>query len=99
MRLRPFRALRPPPALAARVASPPYDVVSRREAAALAEGNPLSFLHVGRSDIDLPEHVDPHDGRVYATARAALERLVAAGALRRDAEPSVYVYRQVMEGR
>ncbi len=99
MRLRPFRALRPPPALAARVVSPPYDVVSRREAAALAEGNPLSFLHVGRSDIDLPEDVDPHDSRVYAAARASLARFVAEGTLRRDAEPSVYVYRQVMDGR
>ena len=99
MRLRPFRALRPPPALAPRVVSPPYDVVSRREAAALAEGNPLSFLHVGRSDIDLPEDVDPHDPRVYAAARAALDRFVADGTLSRDAEPSVYVYRQVREGR
>ena len=99
MRLRPFRALRPPAALVARVVSPPYDVVSRGEAAALAAGNPLSFLHVGRSDIDLPEDVDPHDARVYAAARAALDRLVAAGTLRRDAERSVYVYRQVMEGR
>ena len=99
MRLRSFRALRPPPALAPRVVSPPYDVVSRREAAALAEGNPLSFLHVGRSDIDLPEDVDPHDSRVYAAARASLARFVADGTLRRDAEPSVYVYRQVMDGR
>jgi uncharacterized protein (DUF1015 family) len=99
VRLRPFRALRPPPALAARVVSPPYDVVSRREAAALAEGNPLSFLHVGRSDIDLPADVDPHDARVYAAGRGALDRFVAEGTLRRDAEPSVYIYRQVMEGR
>jgi len=99
VRLHPFRALRPPPALAARVASPPYDVVTRAEAAALAAGNPLSFLHVGRSDIDLPADVDPHDARVYAKARENLERLVAGGALVRDTAPAVCVYRQVMEGR
>jgi uncharacterized protein (DUF1015 family) len=99
VRLRPFRALGPPHALAPRVVSPPYDVVSRREAAALAAGNPLSFLHVGRSDIDLPEDVDPHDPRVYAAARASLDRFIAEGTLRRGAEPAVYVYRQVMAGR
>jgi uncharacterized protein (DUF1015 family) len=99
MRLRPFRALRPVPELAARVAAPPYDVVSRREAAALAAGNPLSFLHVGRSDIDLPDDVDPHDARVYAAARRALDRLVAEGALVRESEPSLYLYREVMGGR
>ena len=63
MQLRAFRALRPVPELAARVVSPPYDVVSRSEAVALAAGEPMRFLHVGRSDIDLPEDVDPHDPR------------------------------------
>ncbi|HET8578875.1 MAG TPA: DUF1015 family protein [Methylomirabilota bacterium] len=99
MRLHPFRALRPAPELAARVAAPPYDVVSRREAARLAQGNPLSFLHVGRSDIDLPEDVEPHDPRVYAKARENLERLVGDGTLRHDARPSLYIYRQEMQGR
>jgi uncharacterized protein (DUF1015 family) len=99
MRLNPFRALRPAPELAARVAAPPYDVVSRREAARLAQGNPLSFLHVGRSDIDLPEDVEPHDPRVYAKARENLERLVGDGTLRHDARPSLYIYRQEMQGR
>jgi uncharacterized protein (DUF1015 family) len=64
MRLHPFRALRPPPELAARVAAVPYDVVSREEAAALAEENPDSFLHVGRSDIDLPADTDPYAPRL-----------------------------------
>jgi len=99
MRLRPFRALRPRPEVAARVAAVPYDVVSRGEAAALAAGNPNSFLHVGRSDIDLPAETDPYDPRVYAAARAALDRLVAGGTLVRDAEPAVFLYRQVMDGR
>ncbi len=99
MRLHPFRALRPAPELAERVASVPYDVVNRAEAAALAEGNPYSFLHVGRSDIDLPPDVDPHDARIYATARKALDRLQAEGTLIREPEPSLYLYRQVMDGR
>ena len=99
MRLNPFRALRPPPELAARVASVPYDVVSRDEAAKLAEGNPHSFLHVGRSDIDLPADTDPYDSRVYGTARAALDRFVAEGTLIREEAPALYLYRQVMDGR
>jgi len=99
MRFKAFRALRPRPELAARVAAVPYDVVSRTEAAALADGNPDSFLHVGRADIDLPADTDPYDPRVYAAAKAALDRLVVAGALVRDAEPGLFLYRQVMDGR
>jgi uncharacterized protein (DUF1015 family) len=99
MRLNPFRALRPVPELAEKVASVPYDVVSRDEAAALARGNPHSFLHVGRSDIDLPADTDPHDDRVYAGARTALARLQREGTLRQDEEPSLFLYRQVMDGR
>ena len=99
MQLRAFRALRPVPALAARVVSPPYDVVSRSEAAALAAGEPMSFLHVGRSDIDLPEDVDPHDSRVYEQARRNLDGLVADKVLVRDSDPALFVYREVMDGR
>jgi uncharacterized protein (DUF1015 family) len=94
MRLNPFKALRPRPELAALVAAPPYDVVSRQEAVRLAAGNPLSFLHVGRSDIDLPESVDAHDERVYARARENLERLIADRTLLREDEPAIYLYRQ-----
>jgi uncharacterized protein (DUF1015 family) len=99
MRLNPFRALRPPAELAARVAAVPYDVVSRAEAAELARDNPYSFLHVGRSDVDLPEGVDPHDPRVYGVAREALDRFKAEGILLREPEPSLYLYRQEMNGR
>jgi uncharacterized protein (DUF1015 family) len=99
MRLSPFRAVRPVPELAERVAAVPYDVVSRSEAAALAEGNPYSFLHVGRSDIDLPAHTDPYDPQVYAKARDALDRFQDEGTLIREAVPSLYLYRQVMDGR
>jgi uncharacterized protein (DUF1015 family) len=99
MRLKSFRAIRPTPALAASIASPPYDVVTRREAARLARDNPLSFLHVCRSEIDLPDEVDAYDPRVYARARESLDALLARGALVRDERPALFVYRQVMEGR
>jgi uncharacterized protein (DUF1015 family) len=99
MRLHPFRALRPAPELAERVAAVPYDVVNRSEAAALAAGNPHSFLHVGRSDIDLPADVDPYDPRIYSKARDALDRFQADGTLLREAQPSLYLYQQTMDGR
>lgn len=99
MRFNAFRALRPAPALAAEVAAVPYDVVNRAEAAALAHGKPNSFLHVGRSDIDLPEDTDAYDPRVYASARSALDRFAADGVLQRDDRPTLYLYRQIMDGR
>ncbi|HUQ15848.1 MAG TPA: DUF1015 family protein [Gemmatimonadales bacterium] len=99
MRLNPFRAVRPHPDLAAQVAAVPYDVVNRAEAAELARGNPHSFLHVGRSDIDLPEDVDPYDSRIYRRAREALDELLAGGALRQDPKPGLFLYRQIMGGR
>ena len=99
MRLRPFRAIRPAPDLAAKVAAVPYDVVNREEAADLARGNPHSFLHVGRSDIDLPPGTDPHDPRIYARAREALDGFLADGTLVQDRTPGLYLYRQVMDGR
>jgi uncharacterized protein (DUF1015 family) len=99
MRFKPFAAWRPRPDLAARVAAPPYDVVNREEAARLAEGNPVSFLHVGRSDIDLPPDTDAYDPRVYQAARDSLDRFQRAGVLVEDAVPAVYLYEQVMDGR
>ena len=99
MRLHPFRAIRPKPELASEVAAVPYDVVSRSEAVELARGKPESFLHVGRSDIDLPEATDPHDPRVYAQAGEALKDFLRRGTLLQDEEPALYLYRQTMEGR
>ena len=99
MRLNPFRALRPPRDFAARVASVPYDVVNREEAAQLAKGDAVSFLHVCRPDIDLPPDVDPHDDRIYARGRENLDRFQAEGTLVRDDQPSIYIYRLVMGGK
>ena len=80
------------------MASPPYDVVTRDEAARQAEGNPLSFLHVGRSDIDLPPDTDPYDSRVYEFARASLVKLMKDDVLVQEGRPSIYLYEQVMNG-
>ncbi len=94
--IQPFRALRADPQRAAQVAAPPYDVLDTGEARALAAGNPLSFLHVSKPEIDLPEGTDPHAPEVYAGGRAALTRLIAEGALVREATPCLYLYRQRM---
>ncbi len=94
--LSPFRALRPPPALAARVASPPYDVINTREARALAAGSPDSFLRVSRPEIDLPEGTDEHADEVYAQGALNLADLVKRGTLVADAAPRLFVYAQKM---
>jgi uncharacterized protein (DUF1015 family) len=89
----PFRALRPAPAAAARVAAVPYDVVNTEEAQALAAGNPLSFLHVSRAEIDLPRDANPYSDVVYAKAQANLQRLKTDAPLVMEDAPSLYVYR------
>ncbi|MBI4887769.1 MAG: DUF1015 domain-containing protein [Acidobacteria bacterium] len=89
----PFRALRPTPESAAQVAAVPYDVVNTDEARALAAGNPLSFLHVSRAEIDLPPGTDIYSDAVYAKAAANFAALTAAAPLVVEAAPSVYVYR------
>src|SRR5687767_15975541 len=91
--LHPFRALRPAPASAPAVSSVPYDVVSTEEARELAAGNPLSFLHVTRSEIDLPPHTDPYSAAVYDKARANFAALRARAPLVQDDAPSLYFYR------
>jgi uncharacterized protein (DUF1015 family) len=91
--LSPFRALRPTPEAAAHVAAVPYDVVNAEEAAAFAHGNPLSFLHVSRAEIDLPAGTDPYSDAVYQKAAANFASLKAAAPLLVEDAPSVYVYR------
>jgi uncharacterized protein (DUF1015 family) len=94
--LRPFKGFRPSPAFAAKVASRPYDVLNSDEARQEAAGNPLSFLHVGKPEIDLPPDINLYDERVYQKGRENLQRLVKDGVLREDAKPSLYVYAQTM---
>lgn len=91
--IRPFRAVRPDAAAAPSVSSVPYDVVSTEEARQLASGNPLSFLHVTRSEIDLPAGTDPYAPEVYARAAANFASLRGAAPLVTEAEPSLYLYR------
>jgi uncharacterized protein (DUF1015 family) len=92
--VRPFQALRPPRELAARVSAPPYDVMDVEEARAMAAGNPDSFLHVSRPEIDLPPDVDPYAPEVHAQGRQSLAEFVARGVLVRDVTPGYLVYRQ-----
>lgn len=94
--IRPFKAYRPEAELAARVASVPYDVINTVEARRLAEGNPYSFLHVCRPEIDFPEGADEHEDRVYAKGAENLRMFIAEGVLTREAEDSLYVYQQRM---
>ncbi len=95
-KIKPFRAYRPRPEFAARVASLPYDVVSSEEARALAAGNPFSFLHVGKPEIDLDPGVSLYDDRVYAKGVENLKRFLAEGVLAPEGRPCLYVYRQKM---
>ncbi|MDO9542998.1 MAG: DUF1015 family protein [Kiritimatiellia bacterium] len=93
LRIKSFCALRPRRELCAQVASVPYDVVDRDEALALARDNPFSFLHVSRSEIDLPENTNPYSAEVYAKATSNFAAMQERGILIRDAHPSVYIYR------
>ena len=95
-RIEPFRGLRPQPGTAAKVASPPYDVLSSDEARRLAEGNPISFLHVNKPEIDLPLDIDVYSPEVYATGARNLKRFVERGVFLREPRPALYLYRQVM---
>ncbi|MDR0220339.1 MAG: DUF1015 family protein [Lachnospiraceae bacterium] len=92
----PFAAIRPRPDLAARVASLPYDVYSRAEAAAAAARDPLSFLHIDRADADFPTDVSAYDERVYQRAKELLEARIADGTFVRDDSPCYYIYELTM---
>src|SRR5262245_51307692 len=96
--VRPFRAVRPTPENAGRVAAVPYDVVDTDQARALAHGNPLSFLHVSRAEIDLPPGTDPHADQVYGLARDHYRQLKREAPLLEESEPSIYLYRLQADG-
>jgi uncharacterized protein (DUF1015 family) len=94
--VKPFAAVRPKPELASQICELPYDVMSSDEARAIAAGNPLSFLHVSKPEIDLPPETDVHAPEVYAKGREIFQKLVHDGALKLDEQPCFYLYRQVM---
>jgi len=94
--IRPFRALRPHPEQAKAVASVPYDVVNTDEARELAKGNPLSFLHVSRPEIDLPTGTDIYSDAVYRKAVENFQALIENAPLETEETPSLYLYKLVM---
>src|SRR5690349_3809618 len=94
--IQPFAALRPKPELAERICELPYDVMSTEEARDLAAGNPLSFLHVSKPEIDLPPSTNIYAPEVYAKGKENFQKLIAEGALRQDTRPCFYLYRQTM---
>jgi uncharacterized protein (DUF1015 family) len=97
--LKPFKAVRPAPELADKVAALPYDVMNSAEARELVKGNPYSFLHVDKAEIDLDPATDLYSLSVYEKARDNLQQMIAEGVLIRDNRDSLYIYKQVMNGR
>ncbi len=97
--VRPFRGLRPRPDIASRVASPPYDVLSSREARELARNNPDSFLRVNKAEIDFEDTVDPYSEQVYRRGKDNLARLINENIMVRDDRPCFYLYRLTWRGR
>ena len=93
----PFRAVRPKPEYADRVAAPPYDVVSLDEARHVADGNPYCFLRVGRAELELADGIDPYSTEVYERGGANLQTFLADDILTREAHPMFGVYRQRWE--
>jgi uncharacterized protein (DUF1015 family) len=96
--IKPFRALRPKPGLEKKVASPPYDVLNSTEAAAAAAGNPQSFLHITKSEIDLPGKTDLYNSEVYQRAKENLDSFIRNGILIQEESPCYYVYLLLMPG-
>lgn len=97
--VRPFKAVRPTPALARDVAALPYDVMNSDEARQMAKGNAHSFLHVDKAEIDLDPAIDLYDTRVYEKARDNLNQMIADGVFVQEEAPCLYIYKQVMGGR
>src|SRR5512137_2005412 len=97
--VRPFKAFRPKPEFAGEVAAKPYDVLSSDEARQEVVGHPLSFLHVGKPEIDLDPALDHYDPRVYAKGKENLQNLINQNVLIQDSAPFLYVYAQTMDGR
>lgn len=92
----PFKAYRPPAALASTVAAPPYDVISSDEARRLADGKEDSFLRVNKPEIDLPASLSSYDLRVYERGAKNLQEFISRGWLRKEAAPAYYIYSQRM---
>ncbi|MDR2036641.1 MAG: DUF1015 family protein [Bacteroidales bacterium] len=97
--LKAFKGIRPEKDKAAKIASRPYDVLNRAEAKKEAEGNPLSFLHVIKPEIDLPETMDEHDPEVYRKGSENFQKMITEGVFNTDDKDKLYIYAQTMDGR
>ncbi|MCB2295962.1 DUF1015 family protein [Clostridium algoriphilum] len=97
--VRPFKAYRPQLDLVKKVAALPYDVMDSEEAREMVKGNPYSFLHVDKPEIDLAQDIDIHDEQVYLKARENLHKLINSKVYIQDEKPCMYIYRQIMDGR
>ncbi len=95
----PFKALRPQAQFARQVASRPYDVLNRKEAKIEAQGNPNSFLHITRSEIDLAENTDVHSPAVYEKAKENLQAFIQRNILFRESKACLYIYQLIMDSR
>ena len=95
----PFKALRPEAQFARQVAARPYDVLNSKEAKIEAQGNPNSFLHITKSEIDLPENTDTHSATVYEKAKENLKAFIQRNILFRENKPCYYIYQLIMNGR
>jgi len=93
----PFRALRPLQHYVREVAALPYDVLEWEEARKIGEGNPRSFLHIEKPEIDFPRDTEGNDPRIHATAKNNLERLVSGKILFQEGKDCFYVYGQRQE--
>ena len=96
--IQPFKALRPEAQHAKQVASRPYDVLNSKEAKIEAQGNPNSFLHITKSEIDLPEDTDIHAQAVYDKAKENLDAFLSRNILFRENKACYYIYQLIMNG-
>jgi len=97
--VKPFKGYRPVREKVHLIASRPYDVLTSEEAKIEAEGNPDSFLHVVKPEIDLPEDVDHYSDLVYNTGKKNLQKLIEKGVFAQDQHPVYYIYAQTMWGK
>ena len=97
--IKPFKALRPEAQHAKQVASRPYDVLNSKEAKIEAQGNPSSFLHITKSEIDLPEKTDSHSQQVYDRAKDNLHAFISRNILFKESKPCYYIYQLIMNGK
>lgn len=95
--VRSFKGLRPKPEFAENVASPPYDVLSSDEARERVKGNPISFIHVVKPEVDVDPSIDLYDEKVYNKGKENLKRLIDEGFLIQDKDDCFYIYRQKMD--